>query len=137
MYWCLVYVFAVAADGNPLNTSQVDRSERNHIHVHYLPARRDPADHIAYGANALLGRIVRSVQWDNERVTIRELTTQISESLSANPCIDAFSASLASAWSALHKGSFYFPLRELQSQGLLTMLSCGILKILGSSNESS
>jgi predicted ATP-dependent endonuclease of OLD family len=103
----LVYVLDVDAEGKPLNTAQVARSERNHIHVHYLPARRDPADHIAYGANALLGRIVRSVQWDKERVTIRELTSQISDSLSANPCIDAFSESLASAWSALHKGSFF------------------------------
>lgn len=103
----LVYVLDVDANGEPLNTAQVARSERNHIHVHYLPARRDPTDHIAYGANALLGRIVRSVQWDEERVAIRELTTKISESLAANPCIDAFSASLASAWSALHKGSFF------------------------------
>ena len=103
----MVYVLDINADGSPLNTAQVPRSERNHIHVHYLPARRDPADHIAYGANALLGRMLRAVNWDAERTVIKGLTDQISDSLAANPSINAFSTSLKSAWSALHKGSFF------------------------------
>ena len=103
----MVYVLDINPDGSPLTTAQVPRSERNHIHVHYLPARRDPADHIAYGANALLGRMLRAVNWDAERTVIRDLTDQISESLAANPSINAFSISLKSTWSALHKGSFF------------------------------
>jgi len=103
----MVYVLDINADGSPLTTAQVPRSERNHIHVHYLPARRDPADHIAYGANALLGRMLRAVNWDSERSVIKGLTNQISGSLAANPSINAFSTSLKTAWSALHKGSFY------------------------------
>ncbi|KFF33056.1 chromosome segregation protein SMC, partial [Pseudomonas aeruginosa VRFPA01] len=103
----MVYVLDINADGSPLTTAQVPRSERNHIHIHYLPARRNPADHIAYGANALLGRMLRAVNWESERSAIKGLTDQISESLSANPSIKAFSTSLKSAWSALHKGSFF------------------------------
>ncbi|HEJ2990115.1 TPA: AAA family ATPase [Pseudomonas aeruginosa] len=103
----LVYVLDINADGSPLNTAQVPRSERNHIHVHYLPARRDPTDHIAYGANALLGRMLRAVNWDAERDVIKGLTDQISDSLAANPSVDAFSTSLKAAWDTLHKGSFF------------------------------
>lgn len=103
----LVYVLDINADGSPLNTAQVPRSERNHIHVHYLPARRDPTDHIAYGANALLGRMLRAVNWDAERDVIKGLTDQISDSLAANPSVDAFSTSLKAAWGTLHKGSFF------------------------------
>ncbi|MEL3927035.1 AAA family ATPase [Aeromonas enteropelogenes] len=103
----LVYVLDINADGSPINTAQVPRSERNHIHVHYLPARRDPADHIAYGANALLGRMLRAVNWDTERDVIKGLTDQISGSLAANPSVDAFSTSLRAAWGSLHKGSFF------------------------------
>jgi energy-coupling factor transporter ATP-binding protein EcfA2 len=103
----LVYVLEVNADGSPLTTAQVPRSERNHVHVHYLPARRDPADHIAYGANALLGRMLRAVNWDAERDVIKGLTDQISDSLASNPSISAFSASLKAAWGTLHKGSFF------------------------------
>lgn len=103
----MVYVLDTNADGSPLTTAKVPRSERNHIHVHYLPARRDPADHIAYGANALLGRMLRAVNWDTERSVIKGLTDQISDSLAANSSINAFSTSLKAAWSALHKGSFF------------------------------
>lgn len=102
-----VYVLDVNPDGSPLTTAQVQRVERNHIHVHYLPARRDPADHIAYGANALLGRILRSVNWDSERDEVKSLTDQISNSLAANPSVTAFSESLKAVWGALHKGSFF------------------------------
>lgn len=103
----LVYVLDVNPDGSPLSKGQVQRTDRNHIQVHYLPARRDPADHIAYGANALLGRMLRAVNWDAERAAIKGLTDQISDSLAANPSINAFSTSLKTAWSALHKGSFF------------------------------
>ncbi|CAM4178090.1 putative OLD family ATP-dependent endonuclease [Yersinia intermedia] len=103
----LVYVLDVNADGSPQNTAQVPRAERNHIQVHYLPARRDPADHITYGANALLGRLLRAVHWDAERDTIKGLTDQISDSLAANPSVNAFSESLKTTWATLHKGKFF------------------------------
>jgi len=103
----LLYVLDINPDGSPLTTAQVPRSERNHIQAHYLPARRDPADHIAYGANALLGRMLRAVNWDGERSVIKGLTDQISDSLAANPSINAFSTSLKTAWTALHKGRFF------------------------------
>ena len=44
----LVYVLDLDADGKPLSTAVVPRAERSHMQVHYLPARRDPADHIAW-----------------------------------------------------------------------------------------
>jgi putative ATP-dependent endonuclease of the OLD family len=103
----LVYVLDIDANGLPLSTAQVPRSERNHIHVHYLPARRDPADHIAYGANALLGRMLRAVNWVSERDIIKELTDKISDSLASNPSVNTLSQSLKSTWNSLHKGSFF------------------------------
>ncbi|WP_031280134.1 ATP-dependent nuclease [Pantoea dispersa] len=103
----LVYVLDVNEDDSPQSVAQVPRAERNHIQVHYLPARRDPADHIAYGANALLGRLLRAVRWDAERETIKGLTDQISDSLAANPSVKAFSESLKATWATLHKGKFF------------------------------
>ncbi|MCD4831740.1 MAG: AAA family ATPase [Anaerohalosphaeraceae bacterium] len=103
----LLYVLDLNPDGSLLNTSQVPRSERNNIQVHYLPARRDPADHIAYGANALLGRMMRSVNWDEEREEVKSFTDQISETLAGNPSVNAFSESLQNTWKTLHKGRFF------------------------------
>jgi predicted ATP-dependent endonuclease of OLD family len=103
----LVYVLDLNPDGSPLTTAQVPRLERNHVQVHYLPARRDPAEHIAFGTNALLGRMLRAVNWDDEREKIKDLTDQISESLAGNPSIATLSESLKTAWNTLHKGNFF------------------------------
>ncbi len=103
----MAYVLDLDADGDPLSTAQVPRAERNHIHVHYLPAQRDPADHVAYGANALLGRMLRAVKWDAERDAIKTLTDKISASLAANPSVNTLSESLKTTWATLHKGKFF------------------------------
>lgn len=103
----LVYVLDLNGDGSPMTTAQVPRVERNHVQVHYLPARRDPAEHIAYGTNALLGRMLRAVNWESEREEVKGFTDQISESLAANSSIAALSESLKATWSTLHKGSFF------------------------------
>ncbi|OPK09777.1 ATP-dependent endonuclease [Pseudomonas sp. VI4.1] len=103
----LVYVLDVDKDANPLSTAVVTRTHRNTIQMHYLPARRDPADHITYGANALLGRLLRAVNWEDDRERIKELTDEISECLSGNQSVSAFSESLNAMWKRLHRGTFF------------------------------
>lgn len=103
----LVYVLDVDKDASPLSTAVVTRAHRNTIQMHYLPARRDPADHITYGANALLGRLLRAVNWEGDRERIKGLTDQISECLSGNQSVSAFSESLNIMWKRLHKGTFF------------------------------
>ena len=103
----LEYILDIDADDSPLNRVTVPRADRNNIHVHYLPARRDPADHITYSTNALLGRLLRSIRWGDERDNITELTSQISNSLATNLSVNAFSESLKTTWATLHKGQFF------------------------------
>jgi putative ATP-dependent endonuclease of OLD family len=49
------FTFVIEVDdfGRPVREGRVAKHDRNAIQVHYLPARRDPADHISYSANAL------------------------------------------------------------------------------------
>lgn len=103
----LNYVLDYDADGQPQTKHQVPRQDRNSIHVHYLPARRDPSDHISYTANSLLGRLLRSVNWQAERETVKDLTGGISDSLAANSGVNALSSKLTEMWHDLHKGSFF------------------------------
>lgn len=103
----LFYVLDLDDEGKPINKAQVPRAERNNIQVHYLPARRDPADHIAYTANALLGRTLRAVNWDTERSAIKGLTDQISNSLAMNISVTDLSSKLTGVWQDLHKGEFF------------------------------
>ncbi len=103
----LRYVSEVDEDGNPIATSPVPRDERNQIQVHYLPARRDPAEHITYGTNALLGRLLRAVNWTEQREKISQLSADISASLSTNQSVINLGDGIANAWGKLHKGKFF------------------------------
>lgn len=123
------FVMKVDADGNPLEQGRVAKHDRNAIQVHYLPARRDPADHISYSANALLGRALRSADWAGEREKISNLTEEISATLAGNSAIEGMTGALSDEWSNLHKGSYFadpsisFDRSELEN--LLRHLSIG------------
>ncbi len=101
------YVLDIDEAGLPLTTAKVPQADRNKIHVYYLPARRDPADHVAYGANALLGRMLRAANWGEQKDAIKDLTEQINDSLNSNPAIHALSENLNQSWEVLHKGNFF------------------------------
>ncbi|GGI53234.1 ATP-dependent nuclease [Oxalicibacterium solurbis] len=116
-------------EGVPVEESRVSKQDRNSIQVHYIPARRNPADHISYSANALLGRALRAADWTAERDDIRDLTGQIEGSLKSNGAIESIGESLAKKWAALHKGAYYaspsvsFAASEIEN--LLKHLSVG------------
>jgi putative ATP-dependent endonuclease of the OLD family len=63
----LEYITQVDADGEPTQRSEMSRHDRAAIEVHYLPARRNPVDHIAFTAASLLGRMLRDAGWTDER----------------------------------------------------------------------
>lgn len=101
------YVLDADEKGVPLSKSRVSRIDRGLIQVHYLPARRDPSDHIAYGANALLGKMLRSVNWGRQREDIKTLVDGINRSLNSNDAIDALGRGISQVWGILHKGQFF------------------------------
>jgi putative ATP-dependent endonuclease of OLD family len=123
------FVIKVDDNGHPLEEGRVAKHDRNAIQVHYLPARRDPADHISYSANALLGRALRSANWATEREKISDLTGQISSTLEGNGAIDGMTSALSAQWGNLHKGNYFadpsisFARSELEN--LLRHLSIG------------
>ncbi|UZA14545.1 ATP-dependent nuclease [Moraxella bovis] len=102
----LVYVLEPDSQGKEV-TKMVSKIERNQIQVHYLPAQRDPLDHIAYNTNALLGRLLRAVNWESERDDINDLTNQINNKLEYNLSVKIISEKLKQSWENLHKGSYF------------------------------
>ncbi|UYZ71251.1 AAA family ATPase [Moraxella bovis] len=102
----LVYVLEPDSQGKEV-TKMVSKIERNQIQVHYLPAQRDPLDHIAYNTNALLGCLLRAVNWESERDDINDLTNQINNKLEYNLSVKIISEKLKQSWENLHKGSYF------------------------------
>lgn len=103
----LYYVVQVDDKGIPVRKVQANRQDRSQIHVHYLPARRDPTDHISYAANSLMGRTLRAVNWQPQQQQISELAREISDVLAGNAAIDNVDEQLTACWAALHKSAWY------------------------------
>ncbi len=101
------YVVQADEHDEPAKTVPVQKHDRNAIQVHYLPARRDPTDHISYAANSLLGRALRAADWQVEREKVAELTQGISEALAGNAAVGGIGEQLTAHWATLHKGIYY------------------------------
>ena len=101
------YVRQVNERGEPTVCSDMSRYDRGHVEVHYLPARRDPTEHIAYTTASLIGRTLRAVDWTQERTTLAGLTEQITDALTANGAVAGIGEHLAAEWGGLHKGGFF------------------------------
>jgi putative ATP-dependent endonuclease of OLD family len=103
----LQYVLETDADGVPIQQADMSRFDRANIEVHYLPARRDPAEHIAYTTASLVGRALRAADWTAERSTLDTLSKDLTEALAANDAVKSIGVQLAGEWSGLHSGAFF------------------------------
>lgn len=101
------YITQVDGDGEPTRRSDMSRHDRAAIEVHYLPARRDPLDHIAYTTASLLGRMLRAADWTQERSKMVRLAEEISASMAGNDAVTDISVEIQRVWAVLHKGAFF------------------------------
>ncbi|MGL6235587.1 MAG: ATP-dependent nuclease [Segniliparus sp.] len=101
------YVLDSDAAGEPTRCAEMKRHDRKAIEVYYLPARRDPADHLAYTTASLIGRILRATDWTAERGILEGLTDQITGSLSANSVVAGINDRLTEQWQGLHRGEHF------------------------------
>lgn len=103
----LEYILEADADGEPLQRADMSRFDRANIEVHYLPARRDPAEHIAYTAASLVGRALRAADWTAERTTLDTLSKDLTDALGDNEAVKSIGVQLAGEWKGLHSGAFF------------------------------
>ncbi|RZT64384.1 putative ATP-dependent endonuclease of OLD family [Microcella alkaliphila] len=103
----LEYILEADADGEPLQRADMSRFDRANIEVHYLPARRDPAEHIAYTTASLVGRALRAADWTAERTTLDTLSKSLTDALADNDAVKSIGVQLAGEWKGLHSGAFF------------------------------
>jgi putative ATP-dependent endonuclease of the OLD family len=101
------YVLEADEAGKPIRRADMSRYDRAHIEVHYLPARRDPADHISYTTASLIGRTLRAADWTKERTKISELSAEITKSLVGNAAVGSIGVRLTDEWHGLHNGTHF------------------------------
>lgn len=103
----LSYITDVDDDGSAIAFSQMSRYDRSLFQVHYLPARRDPSDHIRTTANSLIGRVLRSASWGGQLGDIKRLSNELTGVLTDNTAIGGLGDELNEQWDTVHTGSFF------------------------------
>lgn len=103
----LEYILEADADGEPLQRADMSRFDRANIEVHYLPARRDPAEHIAYTTASLVGRALRAADWTTERTTLDTLSKDLTDALADNDAVKSIGVQLTGEWKGLHSGAYF------------------------------
>ncbi|MGY0390568.1 ATP-dependent nuclease [Nocardioides sp. WG-D5] len=103
----LDYVTEIDKADEPVGTSRVSTYDRRSVQVHYLPARRDPRQHLEHSANNLLGRLLRSIDWEDDRETIADLSQKVSDAIGSNDVMSTLAGELDAVWKTVHSGTYF------------------------------
>ena len=92
-------------EGSKKKMRGVDRSV---IHVHYVPANRNPSQQIGTAADSILNRLLHAMEWsENFRDYVDDVIQQISDKFELENGIEVLKTSLAETWSDLAYGDFF------------------------------
>jgi putative ATP-dependent endonuclease of OLD family len=103
---CLYFVVQRNEDGSPRTKYPVSTVDRANIQVHYIPARRNPADHVRYSARSMIGRVLRAADWSGQNAQLVGLTRDLSSEVGNNPAVARLAAKMGESWRTLHRGDF-------------------------------
>jgi putative ATP-dependent endonuclease of OLD family len=102
----IAHVVTVDDDGDPVTAFDMAPADRNRIQVHYLPARRDPAEQLSYAATTLLGRALRAADFGDAAHAVQSHVDDINDELIGHGAIDTTQQALANTWSSLYAGDY-------------------------------
>ncbi len=82
--------------------------ERSRIHVHYVPAARDPLKQIRQASGSIMHRLFRAVNWSDEmRPKVESSSDALSTSFRSEPGIQLIRDALTTLWKQLHPLEIY------------------------------
>jgi putative ATP-dependent endonuclease of OLD family len=104
----LEYIIAPEGEESPDKIIKVQARHRALIQVSYVPAMRDPSVHLRSSSNAILWRLLKSVQWSEElRSEVQSLSKDLDKVLTSQSGVQTIRNILQDCWSNLHHGIRY------------------------------
>ncbi|WP_033569755.1 ATP-dependent nuclease [Dickeya undicola] len=86
--------------------------ERSKIHVHYVPAYRDPAQQLKQTAGTIMHRLINAVEWSEQMgATVDEVAVSIGNQFQEEVGVQTITSSLGRNWKSLFTGGYF---EELQ-----------------------
>ncbi|AFZ24370.1 hypothetical protein Cylst_2133 [Cylindrospermum stagnale PCC 7417] len=103
IYWVLT--------ANELPTDKDKRpcepTDRGRIQVYYVPAIRDPSSQLISSSGAMIGRLLKAIEWTSEtKESIETASARIREVFGKELAINSINQTIASRWKELHNDTF-------------------------------
>jgi len=102
------------------NKHRLSSAQRNAIQVNYIPANRDPIAQLKFSSKAILGRLLKAINWsDSERTSFEAQAQSLNTLATANPALVQISEAINTNWQEIYKGrhlntaSLNFPLSDV------------------------
>ncbi len=82
--------------------------ERSLIHVHYVPASRDPAKQVRYVSGSMISRLFGAIDWSKDtEEKIEEASHQAADVFGKEDGVAVVHEAIGECWSRLHPGKMY------------------------------
>lgn len=78
---------------------------RNAIQVSYVPANRDPLLQLKYSSKAVLGRLLKAIEWvEGSQEVIEEQAAQLNTLTKSNPAMNEIATAINDSWGISTRG---------------------------------
>jgi predicted ATP-dependent endonuclease of OLD family len=97
-------VWVTSAEGvDPEQTTPVLPHDRSRIHVHYIPAVRDPVRQIKQISGSVLHQLLQAVEWSEEvKKQVRDASAELQELFESEEGVQQIQAAIKKTWEELH-----------------------------------
>lgn len=86
--------------------------ERSKIHVHYVPAYRDPSQQLKQTAGTIMHRLINAVEWSEQMgSTVDEVAISIGNQFQRENGVKTITSSLGKNWKTLFSGGYFEELK--------------------------
>lgn len=80
---------------------------RNAIQVSYVPANRDPLLQLKYSSKAVLGRLLKAIEWaGGSQAVLEAQAAKLNALTKSNPALSEIAAAINTSWGNIYKGRF-------------------------------
>ncbi|MFJ5459228.1 ATP-dependent nuclease [Pectobacterium sp. CHL-2024] len=80
---------------------------RNSIQLSYVPANRDPLIQLKYSSKAVLGRLLKAIEWSDENRELLEDQANILNKLTdTNPAFSEIAQAINKSWNSVYRGRY-------------------------------
>jgi putative ATP-dependent endonuclease of OLD family len=103
------YWITAAANGEGEETKQEMRAvDRSRVHLHYIPAARDPVKQIRQVSGSIMARLFKAVNWsDAVKANVATASNDIQTAFGGEAGVDSIQKALSNNWQTLHDAVAY------------------------------